>query len=214
MTGGASAPGTEPDVSPDSGRDVLRDRSAAPSGGLLVVISGPSGVGKGTVVRHLRERLADTTLSVSVTTRRPRQGDIPGVDYHFVDDERFDQMIDEDGLLEWAEVHGARYGTPRAPVEAELAAGRTVLLEIDVQGALAVRERAPEALLIFLAPPSFAELERRLDGRGTETVEQQQQRLRVAEAEIAAARWFDRVIVNDVLPTCVDEIVEAIEAAR
>lgn len=212
MTGGAPAPRERRAHDPSGGEAPLPRTSDG--GGLLVVVSGPSGVGKGTVVQRIVERLPDAALSISVTTRTPRPGDEPGVDYHFVSDEDFDAMAAQGQLLEWAEVHGARYGTPRGPVEEQLEAGRTVLLEIDVQGGLSVRRTAPSALLIFLAPPSIGELARRLAARGTESDEQRQLRLRAADAELATAAAFDRVIVNDDLGRCVDEVVEAIRSER
>lgn len=182
--------------------------------GLLVVISGPSGVGKGTVVRRLAERGVDLRHSVSVTTRAPRPGEVDGVHYHFVDDGTFDAMVANGELLEWAHVHGRRYGTPRAWVDAQLAAAIDVVLEIDVQGAQQVRDRRPDALLVFLSPPSKEELARRLAGRGTETAEQLAVRQADADREIAAAAAFDHVLVNDDLDRCVDEVMELIDEAR
>jgi guanylate kinase len=136
--------------------------------GLLAVIAGPSGVGKGTVHARARAALPEAVLSVSVTTRAPRHGEVDGQDYHFVSPERFQELIDQDQLLEWAEYAGQRYGTPRGPVEEAVAAGRIVVLDIELQGALQVKEHDPAALLVFLVPPSFEELERRLRARGTE----------------------------------------------
>jgi guanylate kinase len=161
------------------------------------VLSGPSGVGKGTVVARLREVRPDAWLSVSATTRAPRPGETHGVQYLFVDDAEFDRLIAADELLEWAEFAGARYGTPRQPVLEKLATGRSVLLEIDLQGARQVRQAMPEALLVFLAPPSWEELVRRLTGRGTESDEQVQRRLATAREELAAEAEFDTTIVND-----------------
>lgn len=182
--------------------------------GRLHVISGPSGVGKGTVVRALSERLADLRLSVSVTTRAPRPGEIDGADYHFVDDATFDRMVADGELLEWAHVHRQRSGTPRRWVELRLAEGCDVLLEIDVQGALKVRERMPEAVLIFIAPPSEEELVRRLALRGTESAEERAVRRADAERELAAATAFDHVVVNDDLDACVREVAGLIRAGR
>ena len=151
----------------------------------------------------------DIWISVSVTTRRPRPGEIDGVHYHFVDDDEFDRLVATDGLLEWAVVHGAaRYGTPRAPVEAQLAAGRSALLEIDLQGARQVRERMPEAFMVFLKPPSFEELVRRLTGRGTETAEERERRLTTARVELAAEGEFDATIVNSDVETACEELVD------
>ena len=170
----------------------------------LVVLAGPTAVGKGTVADCVRREHPDIWISVSVTTRRPRPGEVDGLHYHFVDDAEFDRLVDSDGLLEWAVVHHkARYGTPRAPVEAALAAGRAALLEIDLQGARQVRERMPEALMVFLSPPSQAELERRLIGRGTEDAEERARRLETAREEMAAESEFDVTIVNtDVASAC------------
>ncbi|HET6967524.1 MAG TPA: guanylate kinase, partial [Ornithinibacter sp.] len=139
----------------------------------LTVLAGPTAVGKGTVAAYVREHHPEVWLSVSATTRRPRPGEVDGVHYHFVDDAEFDRMAREGELLEWAVVHGrAKYGTPRGPVERALAAGRPALLEIDLQGARQVRESMPEALFVFLAPPTWDELVRRLVGRGTEDEEE------------------------------------------
>lgn len=182
--------------------------------GLLVVIAGPSGVGKGTVHARLRQALADTELSVSATTRPPRPGERDGVDYHFVTAERFDELIATDALLEWAEYAGHRYGTPRVPVAAAVAAGRVVLLDIELQGALQVRDHDPDALLVFLLPPSFAELEHRLRSRGTESDAAVERRLARAREELAAAYRFDIEVVNDDLERCVEEVMAAVAAAR
>ena len=144
-----------------------------------------------------------------MTTRRPRPGEVDGVDYVFVDDAEFDRLIAEDDLLEWAEVHGAaRYGTRRSDVDEHLASGHPVLLEIDIQGARQVREHVPDALLVFLAPPSQEELERRLVGRGTEDPEERARRLRTAEVELAAMNEFDVTIVNDDVATAAAELVD------
>ncbi len=152
----------------------------------------------------VRQHHPDIWISVSVTTRRPRPGEVDGLHYHFVDDDEFDRLVATDGLLEWAVVHRlARYGTPRAPVEEQLAAGRAALLEIDLQGARQVRERMPDALMVFLAPPSQTELERRLVGRGTEDAEERARRLETAREEMAAEEEFDVTIVNtDVASAC------------
>jgi guanylate kinase len=182
--------------------------------GLLVVIAGPSGVGKGTVHARVREALPDSVLSVSATTRPARPHERDGVDYRFVDREGFEAMVTGDELLEWAEYADHLYGTPRAAVEAAVADGRTVVLDIEVQGAVQVRDRDPEALLIFLAPPSFEELERRLRGRGTEDEEYVARRLAIAHEEVAQRDRFDVVVVNDDLDRCVAQVLAAVDHAR
>ena len=162
----------------------------------LTVLSGPSGVGKSTVVAHLRRKHPDVWLSVSCTTRRPRPGEQDGVQYHFVDDDTFDKLVANGELLEWAEFAGNRYGTPRGAVLDRLAAGERVLLEIDLQGARQVRASMPDARLVFLAPPSWEELVRRLTGRGTEPPEVIERRLAAARVELAAEDEFDQTLVN------------------
>ena len=176
--------------------------------GRLTVLAGPTAVGKGTVAAYVREHHPEVWISVSATTRRRRPGEQDGVHYHFVDDEEFDRLVADDALLEWAVVHrGARYGTPRGPVEESLAQGRPALLEIDLQGARQVRERMPEARFVFLAPPSWDELVRRLVGRGTETEEQRERRLATARRELASASEFDHVIVNGEVGQAVADLV-------
>jgi guanylate kinase len=182
--------------------------------GLVVVISGPSGVGKGSVHAGLFGHLEGLEMSVSATTREPRPGERDGVAYHFVDDATFDRMIATGALLEWAAYAGNRYGTPQGPLEDAVANGRTVLLEIEVQGALQVRARLPEALLIFLTPPSFDELERRLRDRGTEEETIILDRLEVARGEMASIDAFDHVVVNDDLDRCTAEVAALIARAR
>ncbi|MEU5422082.1 guanylate kinase [Streptomyces sp. NPDC001407] len=162
----------------------------------LTVLSGPSGVGKSTVVAHMRKAHPEVWLSVSATTRKPRPGEQDGVQYFFVDDEHFDKLVANGELLEWAEFAGNRYGTPRQPVLDRLAAGQPVLLEIDLQGARQVRESMADARLVFLAPPSWDELVRRLTGRGTESPEVIERRLAAAKVELAAEAEFDVTLVN------------------
>lgn len=187
----------------------MPDPTPTPAKGRVFVVSGPTAVGKGTVCARLRERHPEIFVSVSVTTRPARNNEVDGVHYHFVDDATFDQLIADDGLLEWAVVHRrARYGTPRRPVEEAVARGQVVVLEIDLQGARQVRESYPEAVHIFLSPPSWDELVRRLVGRGTETEEQQRNRLRTAEQELAAVSEFDEVVTNVEIEQTVDRLVE------
>ncbi|WP_405610461.1 guanylate kinase [Streptomyces sp. NBC_00076] len=162
----------------------------------LTVLSGPSGVGKSTVVAHMRKEHPEVWLSVSATTRRPRPGEKHGVQYFFVTDEEMDKLIANGELLEWAEFAGNRYGTPRAAVLERLEAGEPVLLEIDLQGARQVRESMKDAQLVFLAPPSWEELVRRLTGRGTEPPEVIERRLDAAKVELAAEPEFDVTLVN------------------
>ena len=173
----------------------------------LVVLAGPTAVGKGTLVHALRERSEDIWVSVSATTRPPRPGEVDGEDYHFVSDEDFTSMIERGELLEWATVHGKhRYGTPRTPVENSLAAGRPSLLEIDLQGARQVKASMPEALYVFIEPPSMDELVRRLVGRGTEDDVERERRLATARTEMAASKEFDTIIINDQLDTAVSQL--------
>jgi guanylate kinase len=163
----------------------------------LTVLAGPSGVGKGTVVARLRELYPDIWVSVSCTTRQPRPGEVDGVQYRFVTRAQFHDLMSSGQLLEWAEFAGNLYGTPQEPVEEKVAAGEPALLEIDINGARQVRAALPEAQLVFLAPPSWEELQRRLTGRGTEAPDGVVERLDHARVEMAAVEEFDRVIVND-----------------
>lgn len=163
----------------------------------LTVLAGPTAVGKGTVAAYIREHHPEVWISISCTTRTRRPGEIDGVHYYFVDDAGFDELVATGQMLEWAVVHGkARYGTPRGPVEATLAAGRPALLEIDLQGARQVREAMPEALFVFLAPPSWDELVSRLVGRGTESEEERTRRLETARVELAHESEFDATVIN------------------
>ncbi len=173
----------------------------------LLVLAGPTAVGKGTIVRRLVERYGDIWVSVSATTREPRPGERDGVDYFFVSDTRFDEMIAAGELLEWAVVHGEhRYGTPRAALLRHIAAGIPCLLEIDLAGARQVREAMPDATFVFVEPPSWEELVRRLELRGTEDEDDRTRRLATARAELAAVDEFEHVVVNDDLDAAVDAV--------
>jgi guanylate kinase len=187
---------------------VTRPRVTEGQRSRLVVLAGPTAVGKGSVAAAVRERHPDVWISVSATTRSPRPGEQEGVHYFFVSDDEFDGMVERGELLEWAVVHqSARYGTPRGPVEAALAAGRLALLEIDLQGARQVRSTMPDALFVFLKPPSWDELVRRLVGRGTETEAERTRRLETALEELAAEREFDVTVVNHEIHSAADELV-------
>jgi guanylate kinase len=178
------------------------------------VIAGPSGAGKGTVIRKLREHDPELWFSVSYATRAPRPGEVDGVDYHFVDRDDFVALRDAGGFLEWFEVYGDLKGTPRAPVEEHLAAGDDVLLEVDIQGALAVRQQYPDALLLFVKPPSRDEQRRRVLSRPVEVPEDVEQRLAAADAEEAQASQFDAVVVNDDVDAAVDRVAGILAARR
>lgn len=182
--------------------------------GLLVVIAGPSGVGKGTLLRCLRDRIPELQVSVSATTRTPRPGEVEGRHYHFLSRDEFRRRIAEGDFLEWAEYQGNYYGTPRSEVDQRIAAGAVVVLEIEVQGARQIRDLVPDALLVFLAPPSLEELERRLADRGTEDVDAVVRRLGTARQELAERDWFDVVVVNDDVERACDELEAAIRGAR
>jgi len=179
----------------------------APDGGRLNVLSGPSGVGKGSVLAAVRRRHPQVWLSVSVTTRHPRPGEIDGVQYRFVSPAQFERMVSGGELLEHAEYAGNRYGTPRAPVFERLTAGVPALLEIELQGARQIRAALPSARLVFLAPPSWDELVRRLTGRHTEDDEVVRRRLATARVELAAESEFDEVVVNDTVDSAADRLV-------
>lgn len=182
--------------------------------GTLFVITGPSGAGKGTVLRQVRNALPDLYFSVSATTRAPRPGEVDGADYHFISREQFQQLISEDRLLEHAEYVGNYYGTPLDPVLEHLEQGNDVILEIELQGARQVRQRCPEAALIFIAPPSFAELERRLRGRGTEGEEKICRRMETARQECAHMDDFQYIVLNDVPENAARELLSIITAHR
>lgn len=195
----------------------VRDRvGALPRGEKppLTVLAGPTAVGKGTVATFVRENFPGVKLSVSATTRAPRPGEVEGVHYYFKSDEEFDRMLASDELLEWATVHNKyRYGTPRKPVVDASVNGELVLLEIDLQGARQVRQSMPDARLVFLAPPSWDELVRRLVGRGTESEEERTRRLETAKVELASADEFDEIIVNDEVPRAAARLVELMQGA-
>ena len=180
--------------------------------GKLIVVSGPSGAGKSTVIAKVMERRNDLCFSVSATTRKPREGEVDGVNYFFVSGTEFDRMIGDDELLEHAEYNRDNYGTPRAYVEEKRRAGMHVLLDIEVQGARQVRERVPEAIKIFVIPPTLQVLEQRLRGRGTETEEQIQRRLARARGEYREADFYDYVVINDNLETAANELNAIITA--
>ncbi|OMC14224.1 guanylate kinase [Mycolicibacter heraklionensis] len=177
--------------------------------GRVVVLSGPSAVGKSSVVRCLRERVPDLYFSVSATTRAPRPGEVDGIDYRFVSPAEFDRLIEKNELLEWADIHGGlqRSGTPAAPVIDATRAGRPVLIEVDLAGARAIKKALPEVLTVFLAPPDWETLQARLAGRGTESEEVMQRRLATARTELAAQGGFDVVVVNSRLETACSELV-------
>ena len=182
--------------------------------GTLLILSGPSGVGKGTVVKELRRRSDAIRLSVSATTRAPRPEDVEGVTYYFKTMEEFEAMIDRDEFLEYAVYSGKCYGTPAGPVDAMLDAGQDVVLEIEVQGALQVMERRPDAVSVFIAAPSFEELERRLRGRGDTAGADMEQRLRTARIEYTLAPKYDYIVVNDRVERCADEVMAILTADK
>ena len=179
----------------------------ATASGKLVVLSGPGGVGKSTVAKALKQS-SPFFVSVSATTRAPRFNEIEGVDYHFYSHEKFDQAIARDEFLEWAEFAGNRYGTPRKAVEEALRNGQSVLLEIEITGARQVKEKVPQALLVFLEPPTWEELVSRLEGRGTDSPERRAARLALAQEEMAAASFFDKVLINEEVEKVVATLIE------
>ena len=177
------------------------------SPGALIVMSGPGGVGKSTITSYLRNHPA-IWVSVSVTTREPRENEKDGYDYHFVTEEKFDQLIAQNNLLEWAEFAGNKYGTPSAPVMKALEEGHSVLLEIEISGAKQVKKKLPEAVLVFLEPPTWEELVSRLEGRGTDSPERRAARLALAQEEMAQASFFDKVLINDQVDGVVASLIE------
>src|SRR3954452_3528602 len=181
--------------------------------GKVFVITGPSGVGKGTLIRNLLERMPELELAVSATTRAPRPGEEHGVDYHFLDDAEFDRRVVEGDFLEHAEYSGRRYGTLRSELEKRTVDGASVVLEIEVQGARQVEQRMPEAIRIFIAPPSEEVLRTRLIGRGTDDLQEVERRLAVAKAELAASREFPHVVHNDRLDDAAHELAQIVRAA-
>ena len=182
--------------------------------GLLIVLSGPSGVGKGTVCTNLRQEQADIIYSVSATTRKPRVGEVEGENYFFKTRDEFENMIKNDQLFEWAEYVGSYYGTPRTFVEEMVNQGKDVILEIEVQGALKVKEKYPEGIFIFLMPPSFEELKNRIIHRGTETDESLLNRMNVAKKELQMMKYYDYAVVNDQVSKATKRIQSIIEAER
>lgn len=182
--------------------------------GTLFVVSAPSGTGKDTVVRELLAKHPELGFSVSATTRKPRPGEQEGVDYFFVSNERFSEMIEKNEFLEYAEYTSASYGTPAGPVDEALDAGRDMILVIEMTGARWVQVKRPDAVLIFLVPPSFEELERRLRGRGTETEEQIEARMRKARTEVAQMGGYDYIVINDDLSDAVADVEAIVRAER
>lgn len=182
--------------------------------GILIVISGFSGAGKGTLVKALLKKYENYALSISMTTRKPREGERDGVEYFFTDREHFEETIRQDGLIEYAQYCGNYYGTPREYVEQQMQAGNNVILEIEIQGALKIKEQFPESLLVFVTPPSAEELKRRLVNRGTESSDVIAKRLARASEESEGMEAYDYIVVNDELDVCVEEVHMLVEASR
>ena len=180
--------------------------------GILIVVSGFSGAGKGTIMKRLLEKYDNYALSISATTREPREGETDGKEYFFRSTDEFEKMIAKDELIEYARYVENYYGTPRAYVEEQLKAGKDVILEIEIQGALKVKKKLPDTLLLFVTPPSAAELEKRLVGRGTETREVISSRMKRAKEEALGMDLYDYLVVNDDLETCVDEVHQIIQS--
>ncbi len=183
--------------------------------GLLIVVSGPSGAGKGTICKRLLEKNPNLGYSISATTRAPRTGEVNGVNYWFLSKEEFQKMISEDGLLEWAEVYGNYYGTPAQKVKDSLAEGKNILLEIDTQGAALVRKKFPEGVYIYILPPSLEELKRRIIGRGTDSAESIERRLSCAREEMGcASEQYNYLVLNDEVELAVERVETIIEAEQ
>ena len=182
--------------------------------GLLIVISGPSGAGKGTLFNLMKKYFPDTYYSISATTRSPRQGERDGVDYFFMSREEFLELRDTDGFLEWAEVYGNYYGTPRSKVEESIAQGRDVILEIDIQGALHVKKQHPQGVFVFIVPPSIQELRRRIESRGQNSPEDMLKRLESAQAELAYVSEYDYVVINDEIEAATTKLKSIIIAEK
>lgn len=182
--------------------------------GFLLVVSGPSGVGKNRLITELRKRMPDILYSISATTRQPRPGEVHGVDYFFMTDEEFNSWVEEDRFLEWAEYCGRRYGTPLPFIEMALEQGRTVALDVETQGAARIRKRVPEAVLVFVMPPSLAELRHRLETRGKDADETIWKRLQAASGELEKMKDYDYVVLNDSLDAAVSALVAIVQAER
>lgn len=180
--------------------------------GLLIVVSGPSGTGKGTVCKELLKNHQEISYSVSATTRAPRDGEVDGVNYYFHDKKSFEDMIEKGELLEWAQVYGNYYGTPLKPIREQLAAGNDILLEIDTQGAMNVKEKFPEGIYIYILPPSLSELERRIRGRGSETEDSLAGRLGAACAELEIGRQYSYVVVNEDVSAAAEDIASILRS--